>query len=243
MRKLYDLEKEKICWKPWMISGVGIWTGLVAMGLLLFAVACSEGTGGGQSSEDLILFSWEGQIALLSALDFACGSIFAAALASRVVVRDYGKDYASVLLLYPMNRKRMFRAKELLISLRTVLLCLPALLIATGILAFVAAVARVRLFNTVSLVLDQCPGSRTSCRIDGVSSWYDFRLCRMETEIPNGQYCLRDSDCMSGVKRDCHHAKVSDSGSDGNGSFFSLFAPPPTRWLPGALPDSSPWGP
>ena len=35
MRKLYDLEKEKICWKPWMISGVGIWTGLVAMGLLL----------------------------------------------------------------------------------------------------------------------------------------------------------------------------------------------------------------
>ena len=59
MRKLYDLEKEKICWKPWMISGVGIWTGLVAMGLLLFAVACSEGTGGGQSSEDLILFSWE----------------------------------------------------------------------------------------------------------------------------------------------------------------------------------------
>lgn len=145
MRKLYDLEKEKICWKPWMISGVGIWTGLVAMGLLLFAVACPEGTGGGQSSEDLILFSWEGQIALLSALDFACGSIFAAALASRVVVRDYGKDYASVLLLYPMNRKRMFRAKELLISLRTVLLCLPALLIATGILAFVAAVARVRL--------------------------------------------------------------------------------------------------
>ena len=75
-------------------------------------------------------------------------------------------------------------------------------------------------FNTVSLVLDQCPGSRTSCRIDGVSSWYDFRLCRMETEIPNGQYCLRDSDCMSGVKRDCHHAKVSDSGSDGNGSFY-----------------------
>lgn len=145
MRKLYDLEKEKICWRPWMISGVGIWTGLVAMGLLLFAVACSEGTGGGQPSEDLILFSWEGQIALLSALDFACGSIFAAALASRVVVRDYGKDYASVLLLYPMNRKRMFRAKELLISLRTVLLCLPALLIATGILAFVAAVARVRL--------------------------------------------------------------------------------------------------
>ena len=56
MRKLYDLEKEKICWKPWMISGVGIWTGLVAMGLLLFAVACSEGTGGGQSSEDLILY-------------------------------------------------------------------------------------------------------------------------------------------------------------------------------------------
>ena len=109
MRKLYDLEKEKICWKPWMISGVGIWTGLVAMGLLLFAVACSEGTGGGQSSEDLILFSWEGQIALLSALDFACGSIFAAALASRVVVRDYGKDYASVLLLYPMNRKRRVR--------------------------------------------------------------------------------------------------------------------------------------
>ena len=44
MRKLYDLEKEKICWRPWMISGVGIWTGLVAMGLLLFAVACSEGT-------------------------------------------------------------------------------------------------------------------------------------------------------------------------------------------------------
>ena len=79
MRKLYDLEKEKICWRPWMISGVGIWTGLVAMGLLLFAVACSEGTGGGQPSEDLILFSWEGQIALLSALDFACGSIFAAA--------------------------------------------------------------------------------------------------------------------------------------------------------------------
>ena len=185
MRKLYDLEKEKICWKPWMISGVGIWTGLVAMGLLLFAVACSEGTGGGQSSEDLILFSWEGQIALLSALDFACGSIFAAALASRVVVRDYGKDYASVLLLYPMNRKRMFRAKELLISLRTVLLCLPALLIATGILAS-----------------------------------YDFPLCRMETKIPNGQYCLRDSDCMSGVKRDCHYAKVSDSGSDGNGSFY-----------------------
>ena len=145
MRKLYDLEKEKICWKPWMISGVGIWTGLVAMGLLLFAVACSEGTGGGQSSEDLILFSWEGQIALLSALDFACGSIFAAALASRVVVRDYGKDYASVLLLYPMNRKRMFRAKELLISLRTVLLCLPALLIATGILAFVAAVDHTQL--------------------------------------------------------------------------------------------------
>ena len=57
MRKLYDLEKEKICWRPWMISGVGIWTGLVAMGLLLFAVACSEGTGGGQPSEDLILFS------------------------------------------------------------------------------------------------------------------------------------------------------------------------------------------
>lgn len=26
-------------------------------------------------------------------------------------------------------------------------------------------------------------------------------------------------------------------------AFFSLFAPPPTRWLPGALPDSSPWGP
>ena len=217
MRKLYDLEKEKICWKPWMISGVGIWTGLVAMGLLLFAVACSEGTGGGQSSEDLILFSWEGQIALLSALDFACGSIFAAALASRVVVRDYGKDYASVLLLYPMNRKRMFRAKELLISLRTVLLCLPALLIATGILAFVAAVARVRLSIQSPWVWISVPAS---CRIDGVSSWYDFRLCRMETEIPNGQYCLRDSDCMSGVKRDCHHAKVSDSGSDGNGSFY-----------------------
>ena len=81
--------------------------------------ACGNGT---------FIVSWEGQIALLSALDFACGSIFAAALASRVVVRDYGKDYASVLLLYPMNRKRMFRAKELLISLRTVLLCLPALL-------------------------------------------------------------------------------------------------------------------
>ena len=44
------------------------------------------------------------------------------------------------------------------------------------------------------------------------------------TKIPNGQYCLRDSDCMSGVKRDCHHAKVSDSGSDGNGSFICVFA-------------------
>ena len=58
--------------------------------------------------------------------------------------RLYASEYCPQILYDP---KALELKKKLpsSLGLRTVLLCLPALLIATGILAFVAAVARVRL--------------------------------------------------------------------------------------------------
>lgn len=72
---------------------------LTGMTLLFLAVSQTEG------EEDTIFLIWEGQAALVSALNFACCTIFATTATGNVIIRDYGKEKASLLFSYPVPKK------------------------------------------------------------------------------------------------------------------------------------------
>ena len=72
---LYKLELMKIRLSTYLWAAFGIFTGLLALGILFLFIPQMEA--GGSASEEIEMFTnWNGLLALITALAFACFSIF-----------------------------------------------------------------------------------------------------------------------------------------------------------------------
>ena len=96
--------------------------------LLFLAVSQTEG------EEDTIFLIWEGQAALVSALNFACCTIFATTATGNVIIRDYGKEKASLLFSYPVPRKKIYQVKCLLVGALTLPVAITGIGVPLGVL-------------------------------------------------------------------------------------------------------------
>lgn len=112
---LYKLELMKIRLSTYLWAAFGIFTGLLALGILFLFIPQMEA--GGSASEEIEMFTnWNGLLALITALAFACFSIFSAVIAIKVIISEYCGKNAVILLSYPINRKTMFHIKCFIVS-------------------------------------------------------------------------------------------------------------------------------
>ena len=113
--RLYRLEWMKIRRSTYLWAILGVFTGLLALGILFLFIPQLEGEGGGVSRDAELFASWDGLLALTTALAFSCFSILAAAIAAKVIVSEYCGKNAVILLTYPARRKAILRAKCVLV--------------------------------------------------------------------------------------------------------------------------------
>lgn len=113
---LYKLEWMKIRISTYLWAIFGIFASLLALGILFLFIFQMEAGGGGASEEADLFASWNGLLALTTALAFACFSVFSAVVAAKVIVSEYCGKNAVILLSYPVNRKAMLAAKCLIVS-------------------------------------------------------------------------------------------------------------------------------
>lgn len=112
---LYKLELMKIRLSTYLWAAFGIFTGLLALGILFLFIPQMEA--GGSASEEIEMFTnWNGLLALITALAFACFSIFSAVIATKVIISEYCGKNTVILLSYPINRKTMFHIKCFIVS-------------------------------------------------------------------------------------------------------------------------------
>ena len=112
---LYKLELMKIRLSTYLWAVFGIFTGLLALGILFLFIPQMEA--GGSISEEVGMFTnWNGLLALITALAFACFSIFSAVIATKVIISEYCGKNAVILLSYPINRKTMLNIKCFIVS-------------------------------------------------------------------------------------------------------------------------------
>lgn len=112
---------------------------LTGMTLLFLAVSQTEG------EEDTIFLIWEGQAALVSALNFACCTIFATTATGNVIIRDYGKEKASLLFSYPVPKKKIYQVKCLLVGALTLPVAITGIGVPLGVLYAVSWVTGIQL--------------------------------------------------------------------------------------------------
>ena len=111
---LYKIEMNKIQLSAYLWAAAGIFACVLGIGLLFLFL----GAYGGE--EDALFTSWNRLYALLTAITFACFSIFSAVAAARVIVDEYCEKNAVILLTYPLERKKILNTKCLIV------LCLTA---------------------------------------------------------------------------------------------------------------------
>lgn len=112
---LYKLELSKIQLSAYLWAISGIFASLLALGILFLFIFQIEMGGNGTPDETDLFANWNGLLALTTALAFACFSIFSAVIAAKVIVNEYCKENAVILLTYPINRKTILRTKCIIV--------------------------------------------------------------------------------------------------------------------------------
>ncbi len=97
----YKLEWMKIRLSTYLWAILGIFVNLLALGILFLFIFQMEGGRSGTSEDAELFANWNGLLALIIALGFACFSIFAAILAAKVIDSEYCGRNAVILLTYP----------------------------------------------------------------------------------------------------------------------------------------------
>lgn len=134
---LYQLERMKIKWSTYFRAISGIFISLLFLGMLFLFILPGELPE--EVGRDAELFAeWNGLFALMTALAFACFSVFAAVLAAKVIVSDYCGRNAVFLLSYPIRRKAILAAKCRIVCGMTIGSVLISNLLVTGLMQMTA---------------------------------------------------------------------------------------------------------
>ncbi len=113
---LCRLELMKIRLSTYLWAILGIFVSLFVLGILFLFIFRIETGGSGTSEEAELFANWNGLLALITALAFACFSILSAVIAAKVIISEYCGRNAVILLSYPVNRKAMLGTKCLVVS-------------------------------------------------------------------------------------------------------------------------------
>ncbi len=112
---LYKLELMKIKLSTYLWAIFGIFTSLLALGILFLFIFQIE-TGRSGTSEEELFANWNGLLALTTTLSFAFFSVLSAVIATKVIISEYCGRNVIILLSYPVNRKTILRTKCLIVS-------------------------------------------------------------------------------------------------------------------------------
>lgn len=116
---LIKTELKKTNFKAYLNGSLGIFTGILAMGILFLFIPVINGAipainGMDRTGEELFR-DWNGILMLTSVLHFVGFGILAAVVASKLIIGEYSGKSAAVILCYPISRKRILNAKYLII--------------------------------------------------------------------------------------------------------------------------------
>lgn len=109
---LIKTEFKKTNFKAYLKAALGVFIGILAMGILFLFIPDIEGTV--PKGEELFR-EWDGMLMLISVLHFVGFGVLAAVVASKLIIGEYGGKGAAVILCYPINRKKILNAKCLII--------------------------------------------------------------------------------------------------------------------------------
>ena len=82
-----ELMKVRISTYLWAITG--IFASLLALGITFLFIFQMEVNGSGISDETELFANWNGLLALITALAFACFSILSAVIAANMIINEY----------------------------------------------------------------------------------------------------------------------------------------------------------
>lgn len=108
-----ELMKVRISTYLWAITG--IFASLLALGITFLFIFQMEVNGSGISDETELFANWNGLLALITALAFACFSILSAVIAANMIINEYCGKNAVILLSYPVSRKTILGTKCLIV--------------------------------------------------------------------------------------------------------------------------------
>lgn len=109
---LIKTEFKKTNFKAYLKAALGVFIGILAMGILFLFIPDIEGT---VSKGEELFREWDGMLMLISVLHFVGFGVLAAVVASKLIIGEYGGKGAAVILCYPINRKKILNAKCLII--------------------------------------------------------------------------------------------------------------------------------
>lgn len=132
--ELYRLEIMKLRLPAYLWAILGIFLSLTAFGIMSLFLGVHAPV------EELLFTDWQGIYALLTALTFACFSVFSAVMSARMIVDEYCGKHASVLFTYPIGRKKLFVIKCRIILFFTIVPAFGCNVFAAGILYLVSGI-------------------------------------------------------------------------------------------------------
>ncbi|MDE7326711.1 MAG: ABC transporter permease [Lachnospiraceae bacterium] len=102
---LYRLEWMKVRPSVYRVGALGIFAGLLAMGITFLIIGKYEG------GEEVLFCSWNGLISLIMALTVACFGVFCSVISAKVIVEEYCGKKAVTLFTYPVSRRKILKVK------------------------------------------------------------------------------------------------------------------------------------
>ncbi|MCI8505588.1 MAG: ABC transporter permease [Lachnospiraceae bacterium] len=141
--ELGRLELKKIKPSVYRTAAAGIFVGLLALGILFLFIEKLVIWDGGDVGDLELFASWDGLLALMTALNFCVFSIFSAVMGAKLVIGEYGEKMAVILLGYPIPRTRILRVKCLLFGGVTVLAAFVENVLVMGLMCGVGYVFEV----------------------------------------------------------------------------------------------------
>lgn len=137
---LYRLEWMKLRLSTYLWAILGIFTGVLSLGILFLFIFQIGAENGGMPDEADLFADWNGLLSLTTALSFACFSVFSAVLSSKVIVSEYCRNKAVILLTCPVRRTDMLRSKCLFVCGITALSAWAGNMLVTGIMYLTAQI-------------------------------------------------------------------------------------------------------
>lgn len=130
---LYKIEIMKIRLSAYLWAMLGIFVSLLALGILFLFL-------GNSPEEDIIFRSWNGLVALLTAITCACFGIFSAVMAAKIIVDEYCGKNAAILFNYPVSRKKILNIKCGIVCGVTIISAFASNISVIGILYIIAKI-------------------------------------------------------------------------------------------------------